>query len=66
VGKKCAFIEPGEGRVLRELDIVFIQMMMVFHYQIVELVCCKGKGVGFPERGLECFDEVVPNKSVLR
>jgi len=66
VGKKRALVESGKGCVLIEFDVVLIQMMVIFHNQVVEFIGGRGEGVGFSKRRFEGIHEVVPDTSILK
>ena len=65
-GVQSAIVEPGKGSVLIELDIVFRDVVGVFHVEVIEFERGGSDWIGFAEGGLEFYFEGVPKVRVKR
>jgi len=64
-GVQRALIKTGDCGILVEIHIILVQMMVIFHHQVVEFVGGRGDWVWFSEGGIEVVFEVFPFASVL-
>ena len=59
---ECWLIESCKRRVLIEGDIVLVDVVVVFHDEVVQLLSGRSNGIGYTKCGLEGLFKFVPGK----
>jgi len=63
-GVQCALVKTSDCGILIEIHIILVQMMVIFHHQVVKFVGGRGDWVWFSEGGIEGVFKVFPFASV--
>ena len=63
-GVQHVLVKTGDCGILIEIHIILVQMMVIFHHQVVEFVGGRGNWVRFSKGGIEGIFEVFPFASV--
>ena len=58
-------VKPSESRILVKVDIVLIEVVVILHVEIIELLHGGSDGIGFAKGRLEGFLECSPCKGVI-
>jgi len=61
---QCILIKTGDCGILVEIYVILVQMMVIFHHQVVKFVGGRGDWVWFSEGGIESVFKVFPFMSV--
>jgi hypothetical protein len=65
LGVKCSLVEAGDSRVFVKVDVLFGDVVMIVHTEMVQLLRGGANRVRLAERSFECFFECPPVVSVI-
>jgi len=63
-GIQCMLVKTSDCGILIEIYIILVQMMVIFHHQVVKFVGGRGDWVWFSKGGIESVFEVFPFTSI--